>query len=380
MKTEQQKYSKETGWKKVKENNIPGDQYDLVLAFGSRMVLGDLSVYDAVRSGYPNAEIVMSSTAGEILDTEVNDDTISLTAVCFEKSRIQAAVTSIANDKDSYDAGIRLANSIGHEGLKSVLVISDGRHVNAHNLITALCEQLPRNVIITGGMAGDGTLFKSTIVGLNEPPVEGKIVMIGFYGNDLFVSYKSSAGGWNPFGVERHITKSDQNVVYELDDKPALDVYRLYLGDYASELPGSAMPLLLSIRLRGADKPEVRTILSVNEDEKSLTFSGNIPRGSYVRLMKASFRQLIDEALFTANNSFANHPGKPDLAILVSYVGRKMVLNQRAEEEVEAVRTALGQETTIAGFYSYAEISATRNAIKNGLNNQTITITTLSER
>lgn len=379
MHIEQRKFAAQTGWDTVRGNALNSNElYDLVLVFGSRDLLSDPLLYKQVHDQYPGANIVMNSTAGEILDTSVNDDTLSLTAIKFDKTAIETAVIDINTVKNSFEAGYRLAGSLEHEGLKNVLVISDGQRVNGSDLVLGLQEFLPKDTIITGGLAGDGSRFEKTLVGLNAPPSEGKIVLVGFYGDGLTVTH-GSVGGWDPFGPERLITKAEANVLYELDGKPALDIYKMYLGDYANELPGSALLFPLSIRTPDADHTLVRTILAVNEADKSMTFAGNMPQGTYAQLMKADFDRLVEGASAAAQNTVPDGASPPDLAILISCVGRKLVLDQRIEEEVEVIRALYGDTTAITGFYSYGEISPTFNFMKCELHNQTMTITTMTE-
>lgn len=378
MQIQQKKYSKLTGWKILPGNDFNPALCNLVLVFSSTDILSDASIYTSIKNDFPGAHILLNSTAGEIIDTEVNDETISLTAITFEKIKIKTSVIDIEKAKNSFEAGKCLAAQLDPVDLKYVLVISDGQKVNGSELVSGLQEQLQEGTIITGGLAGDGSRFQKTLVGLNETPVEGRIVAIGFYGNHLSVSY-GSVGGWDSFGPERLITKSTANVLYELDGKPALDIYKMYLGDYADELPGSGLLFPLSIRTDKVEHSLVRTILSVNAEDKSLTFAGNMPEGAYARLMKANFDRLIEGASDAAQNSMSNKTVRPELALLISCVGRKLVLDQRIEEEVEVVRAIYGNKTAIAGFYSYGEISPSFNFLKCELHNQTMTITTLSE-
>ena len=378
MKIQQKKFSGITGWEILKNNHFDAASCNFVLAFGSSSIVNDHAIYATIREEYPKAQIIMSSTAGEIYDTQVNDDTLSLTAIHFETTKIKTAIVQIDEVKNSLEAGRFLAATLDPAGLKNVLVISDGQKVNGSELVLGLQECLPLGTIITGGLAGDGSRFQRTLVGLNESPIEGRIVAIGFYGDGLSVTY-GSAGGWDSFGPERLITKSDANILYELDGKPALDIYKMYLGEYANELPGSGLLFPLSIRLSDSEELVVRTILGVNEEERSLTFAGNMPEGAYARLMKANFDRLIEGASNAAQNSTNGNIKKPGLAILISCVGRKLVLNQRIEEEVEVVRAMYGDNTAITGFYSYGEISPSLKLAKCELHNQTMTITTLSE-
>jgi hypothetical protein len=230
---------------------------------------------------------------------------------------------------------------------------------------------------ITGGLAGDGARFEKTLVVLDGAPEERRVAAIGFYGSRLKVGF-ASLGGWDPFGPERLITRSKGNVLYELDGQSALKLYKSYLGKHAHGLPASGLLYPLSLRPEPDGSAVVRTILSVDDKEQSLTFAGDVPQGRYARLMKANFDRLVDGASGAARCCH-NAAGSADLAILISCVGRKLVLRQRIEEEVEGVRDVLGAKTVLAGFYSYGEISPFASGAKCELHNQTMTITALSE-
>ncbi len=375
---EQKKFTTDEGWVNIRNTEMPAENMQLVLAFGSTILLKDEQHFNWIKNHYPNAIILMNSTSGEILDVEVSDDSITLTAMHFESTTLKTVSVKVMDSEDSFKAGYRLASGFDTEGLKNVLVISDGQLVNGSDLVMGLDEFFPEDVIITGGLAGDGSNFNTTLVGLNAPPTAGNIVGIGFYGNDLTIAY-GSVGGWDSFGVERLVTRSEANVLYELDGKPALDIYKMYLGEYADDLPGSALLFPLCIRTQNPDEPLVRTILGVSEEDKSLTFAGNVPKGSYAQLMKANFESLIDGAGDAASLTLNGDTSKPDLALLISCVGRKLVLNQRVEEEVEVIKELYGDKTVITGFYSYGEIAPLRNMRKCELQNQTMTITAFTE-
>ena len=188
-------------------------------------------------------------------------------------------------------------------------------------------------------------------------------------------------GGWDSFGVDREVTLSKGNILYELDGQPALELYKRYLGSHASKLPASALLFPLSLRLKDSDTALVRTVLSVNELDGSMIFAGDIPQGEYVRLMKANSDKLIDGALGAAEMSKTSLHGLiPDFAILISCVGRKLVLKQRVEEELEIIRDAIGMNASMTGFYSYGEISPIKPFGQHcELHNQTMTITLFTE-
>lgn len=95
--------------------------------------------------------------------------------------------------------------------------------------------------------------------------------------------------------------------------------------------------------------------------------------------MKANFDRLIDGAVGAAKTSLDILGGPPEFAILISCVGRKLILQQRVEEELEGIRDVFGQQTVTTGFYSYGEISPAIPGAVCELHNQTMTITAFSE-
>ena len=351
---------------------------NLVLVFADRQHL-ETDVYSTIKDSFPQASIVLCSTAGEIMQDEVLDSSISITAINFEKTAIKSSLINISNYANSTEAGRELVYKLKDERLKHILLLADGQLVNGSDLIKGVNEALPQGVAASGGLAGDGTRFEKTLVGLNENIEVGNIVGVGLYGDDILISH-GSKGGWDSFGPDRKITKSKANVLYELDGKSALGLYKKYLGDLAEQLPGSALLFPLSITVDNHDQQLVRTILSINEEDQSMTFAGNMPEGAYARLMKANFERLIDASAVAAEHSLSPlHGAKPDFALLVSCVGRKLVLGQRIDEEIDSVRESFGVGTVLAGFYSYGEISPLRTTVGCDLHNQTMTITAFRE-
>jgi hypothetical protein len=350
----------------------------LVLAFGAPALITAAAIYAHLKDAYPFANIVFSSTSGEILDSDVYDDSIVVTAVEFEKSNIVCTATHVNKLAKSFEVGAYLMSQLDKKDLNCVFIISDGTFINGSDLVEGFNSDNPNNVPVTGGLAGDAARFNSTFTGLNAVPAQGNVIAIGFYGDDLLINHGSS-GGWEEFGPQRTITKSDKNVLYEIDHKSALDLYKEYLGEYVKELPGSALLFPLSLSIAGSDKKLVRTILSVNENEKSMTFAGNLPEGSNVRLMKANFDKLI-KASSTAATDASSGLASTRLAIMVSCVGRKLVLNERTDEELMAAKDIFGNDTIIAGFYSYGELSPLNKGSNCELHNQTMTITTFTEK
>lgn len=347
----------------------------LILIFGGKTLLQQSDWVQEIRRKFPQAIMAGCSTAGEISGTTVSDESLSLNFLAFERSEVHYQEYDIQDSSLSYEAGKTLAQGFEGENLKHLFVLSDGLNVNGSQLVDGLREGTPENVSITGGLAGDGPLFEQTLLIDNEGHLKDQLLIaLGFYG-DLEVNY-GSMGGWDSFGIERLVTKSHNNVLYELDHQPALQLYKSFLGDEARNLPASGLLFPLSMRYSEDKQPLVRTILGVSEKDQSLTFAGDIPEGSSIRLMKANVNRLIDGAEEAAD--LAKLPFT-EFAICISCVGRKLVLRQIVEEEIEAVAELLGPNCLLTGFYSYGEIAPFKKGADCELHNQTMTITSFSE-
>lgn len=356
-----------------------GAAADLVFVFGGRGAIENPASLGVVREAFPNAQRIGCSTAGEIAGVRVHDDSIVVTAVDLEHTWTRAAEVSVDDVGNSFQAGKRLAQMLDPKDLSHVLVLSDGLGVNGSDLVSGLTASLPENVAVTGGLAGDGSRFERTLVFGNGDPRPSVVAAVGMYGDRMKISF-GSLGGWDPFGPERVITRSSGNVLYELDGKSALRLYESYLGEHAAGLPATGLLYPLTLRVTEGQAPVVRTILSVDREAESLTYAGDMPEGAYARLMKANFDRLIDGAVGAARASCEPLGGStPELALLISCVGRKLLLQQRIEEEVEGVRDVLGEGACLMGFYSYGEIAPFSKSLRCELHNQTMTITTFSE-
>lgn len=360
-------------------SDFPAEKAQLVLVFGSGALVTSEELFNQIKSKFSQADIVSCSTAGEILHSEVYDDSAVVTAIYFEKASVKSVSLEINKNVNSFETGKTLMGLLKQDDLVSVLVISEGSFVNGSDLVAGFNELNTNNIPVTGGLAGDAARFAKTQVGLNTVAKEGTVVAIGFYGSSLLIGH-SSFGGWDEFGKERVITQSTKNVLYEIDGKKALDLYKEYLGPYVDELPGSALLFPISLRTNDVNKNLVRTILNVNEEDGSMIFAGNMPEGSKVRLMKVNFEKVINGSAIAATNTASMHQEQnADLAILISCVGRKLILQDRTSEEVQAAQKIFGNQTAITGFYSYGELSPFNPGSNCELHNQTMTITTFTE-
>ncbi len=353
----------------------------LVLVFGASSLLDRPGPVLEVTRAFPRSKVIGCSTAGEIFGAKVDDDSLVVAVARFEATTLAVASAPVRAAEDSFAAGEAIGRALAGEGLRGVHVLSDGLLVNGSELVRGLGGVLAPGVVVTGGLAGDGDRFARTWVLHGGALASGQVTAVGFYGERVQIGH-GSAGGWDPFGPRRLVTRSTGNILHELDGKPALELYKQYLGERADGLPATGLlfPLALSRGESGAgeERRVVRTILGVDEATQSLIFAGDIPTGAHAQLMKAQLDRLIEGAEQAAGAARLDGEGD-QLAIAISCVGRRLVLGERSEEEVEAVRDALVASAQVVGFYSYGELSPIASG-NCDLHNQTMTLTTIRER
>lgn len=370
-----------------KDNNwqtplTPNPDAQWVLVFGDRNLAARADIRQQIQSAFPNAQYMGCSTSGAIAGEQLFDASLVVSVVQFSSTQIVTATIdqNIAACDSDFEAGKRLVEKLPKEGLRYAMALSTGHAIDGAELVRGLREELPKSVVLTGGLAGDDDRFQETEVWCNGQQSTRLTVLCGLYGDKLNIGH-GALGGWIPFGPTRLITKAESNVLYELDGENALALYKKYLGDYAQDLPASA--LLFPLEVSPKDTPDdaiVRTILNIDEDNQSMIFAGTMPEGYQARLMRANFDRLIDGAMGAAEKAMPSPTdSQPDFALVISCVGRRLLLKQRAEEELEQVQEVVGSNCLTTGFYSYGEISPVSNSLDCRLHNQTMTITTFSE-
>jgi hypothetical protein len=349
-------------------------QAELVLVFADAEFFKSTACYEQLRDLCPQAHIVGCSSSGSVMGIEISEGDVIATLVKLERGTVRLASVDIAQCQNGQQAGAQLMEQLSGESLRHVFVLSDGLQVNGSELAKGLNLA---GVPVTGGLAGDGARFGTTWVMADAPAQSGRIAALGFYGE---LTVKSGCfAGWEEFGAERVVTRSIGNVVYEIDGEPALQLYKKYLGDQAAELPGSGLRFPLSIQRGKLDKALIRTLLAVDETEQSLTFAGDVPQGYLCKLMRTNLDSLIEHAGLAADAAKPQVTDKVGLCLVVSCVGRRLVMGQMVEEELEIVQERLCDSTAIAGFYSYGELAPFSDVMRCELHNQTMTLTTLYE-
>ena len=356
---------------------------NLVLAFGSTKRFNEGKLQGFLKSRYPTAQVIGCTTSGEISPNGVFDDSIQITAIQWEKTVQRVAQTKMTGMQSSFEAAAGLAKQLKADSLRTVLVISDGLNVNGSELLKGF-QSVLGEIPIVGGLAGDGGAFVKTLQLFNDTVSDNQVIAVGLYGPAL-ITASGALGGWKPYGPPRTVTKSEKNVVFEMDGKPALPLYRMYIGEaFSKGLPGTGLKFPLAVIEEGKrDVEKIRTLLAIDSKNNSLTFAGNVEEGETVRLCQTNHDRLVDGAGAAANlvmdGLSDNKTNQIGLALCVSCVGRKGVMAENVGDEIKLVQQILGPQTSITGFYSYGELAPRPNTTDSVLHNQTMTIGYLSE-
>lgn len=363
----------------IKVNNIDDkNTASIVFIFGDSDELKPEKYFHDIKLMYPESHIVGASSSGNITGSEISSSPIIATAVQFEKGSVAVSKIHFSANENIEGLSKKLIEQLPQEKLKHIFVLSDGLNINGSELVRGI-NKAANGVTVSGGLAGDGNRFENTWVIADEPAQQYQIVAIGFYGDDLSITTGCHAG-WSSFGADRIVTKSSANVLYELDNQPALDLYKEYLGDFAKDLPESGLRYPLNIKEHDDAKEVIRTLLAIDEETKSITFAGDIPEGFTARLMKPDINMLINGAEAAAED-IKNINSNSALGLVVSCVGRRTVMKQITEDELEAIEDVLGKNVQLTGFYSYGEIAPFKNDLLHcQLHNQTMTLTAIYEK
>jgi hypothetical protein len=379
MRVDPLSWSEASGWSASAENRTDAD---LVFFFGARRALTCGTRYHELRAMFPNAHILGCSTGGQIRNHDVTDDEIVAAAIAFDATELRVARESECSPDSSRSCGRAIGQALAAHDLAGIFVLSDGLNVNGSGLVSGLTAAVGKRIPITGGLAGDGGDFRETLVGADCPPSKQMVAAVGFYGATIRIGH-GSAGGWDEFGPRRKITRSRGNVLFEFDRKPALDLYERYLGEEAGDLPGSG--LVFPLRIFDPQRPDhdiVRTILAVDRKARSVTFAGDVPEGWIAQLMRGNFDRLAAGAAAAARqaaDAIGHGRINGQIAILVSCIGRRLLMGQHTADELEAANAEFAPHIPQFGFYSYGEISPHRVSGVCELHNQTMTVTTIAE-
>ena len=312
----------------------------------------------------PNAEIIGTTTSGEIYEGNIYTNSTVLSFTIFEQSKVKTAL--INNDTTEYELGLYIGKESVEEDTKLMIMFADGLLTSGDDILNGI-NSVNSNVIVCGGKAGDNDSFKETFVFTKEG-ITNKGVAVAFISGDHLNITTESSFCWSTIGKEMTITKASNNTIFTIDNIKAVDIFKKYLGeDVVKNLLMYATGIPLIIKKHGM---EIARVVSKCNDDGSISFFGNVEVGDKVQFGYVDIASLTDKPLEIFNN--LKH--KSIEAIFVYSCSVRRALLQKG------VALEIAPLTKIAptfGFFTHGEFFSTNYS--NELLNLTMTILGLSE-
>ena len=323
--------------------------------------------------------IIGCTTDGEISSDGFRTDSAVLGGIVSDQIDFHlASVKDLGQDCER--AGITLAAKLP-ENVNYIQLFSDGLTGNGCAILRGLESVLDKTIPVCGGTAGDAGRFRRTWQFAGNRVFSNGAVAIGFSGN--FQVGTGASSGWSPIGLAKKVTRSVDNILYELNGEPALNVYERALGKHASKLPavGVEYPLGL-VTERGAEGEKdyllLRATMSVNRKEGAISLAGEIPEGSTVHICCGDSASLLEAAKKAGRLALADLEGRrPVMIFIYSCMARRLILGRQVEEEINCIREAVGPDLPVLGFYTYGEYGRIKKGGPNRLQNETVTVSVI---
>ena len=348
------------------------DKADFMLVFASSRY-EQQKLLDGIKD-VSSAPMVGGSTAGEISNQGPTDNSVVIAVINSKEITFYTGLGENIN-KGEVEAGAKAAfmaleQCKDQENKKTWLMFPDGLSGDGRAIIQGVYNVLGEDFEIVGGVLGDDAKFQKTYQYYNGQVYNNAVVGVLVCGD--VVTGCGIRAGWSSIGNRMRCTKSVGTTVYELDNKPALELYKRYLGpDRSERLPAIAFEYPFGIideKVLIEDKEylRLRTPLSINEESSSMNFGVTIAEGTDVAITSASRHQIIEAAQQAALQAKSTMGGaKPLLILDFASVGRKFVLGPRSPEEIRAIRTIIGDHVPMIGFYTYGEIGPIDKRVNN---------------
>lgn len=357
METHSINYTPAMGWSAA----FPAldSEQTLVLVFGPAHWQDHQAALKTLLSAYPRSIIVGCSGYGAIQAGEILDGAFTVNITRFQNTQLRLTTYPVNVHSESFTAGQALAHELNTPDLQAVLVFSDGLNTNGSKLTEALNQNLSSSVVVVGGLAGDSQSFTQTWVMANQLPQGQLACALGFYGQAIRFQTAIRAG-WSPFGPERKVTLASGNKLYTLDNRPALELYKQYLGAHATDITKASLHFPLAIRPKDKPYAVIRTPMVLDEESQTLIFAGEIPEHSSAQLVHVSVTTLVDGA-YKASEQLADmisqHDPQSMLVLTISCGARRALMAEEAGLEVTAACSALPAHLEQIGYYSFGELA-----------------------
>jgi len=320
-----------------------------------------------------NIDVFGATSCGEFINGYQSEGEIAILLLELAKEHYQIVFEDIENR--SIDEAV---SSLAKTALKqftnpSLIVCSTGinqkgEFFKGEEMVTPLKQYLGLEKIFFGGMAGDDWMLNGSFVFTNNK--ETDYGMVALVLNADKINLKGMAvTGWKPLGIKRTVTKSKGNLLYEIDDKPALELYLKYLGkeDKIAENNFNIFEELAIeypfIVERDTNETVLKTPMKVDSKEKALVMDIPMPEGTKFWFTNPPEFDIVEEVIDKATQLKQDTNEDADALLVFSCAGRQPVLGPMATQENEGL--AKVWQTPMAGFFTYGEFGRVLNGKQN---------------
>jgi len=319
----------------------------LAIVFSS--VAHDLAELSAIFAK-SDIEVFGASASGEITNDEVHEDSIAVMLLDISRDAYRLNV---------FDGKGKTSNQVGQsvaEWAETVyddpacMVMSAGFRADGDQIVNGIIYAMERQIPLFGGFAGTdpGIAAPETFVFDSSQVLADGVVALIFDRNAIELQ-GIAASGWKGIGTPKTITKAEGNIVYRIDDEPALDIYDKYLNIGDDTTLAIEYPL---VWIREDGSSVMRAAMSINDD-KSIVYAGTVPEGAKVRFGMSPGSEIIEHAI-EHMSKFRQQVPRGDAIVLFSCRARHLALGPMVEDEISAIRKLW--DVPLVGFFTFGEI------------------------
>jgi len=345
----------------------------LAISFGS--VKCDLAEYVKIFNRH-DIKLFGASSAGEFINEDHTEESIVVLLLDMDPTAFMVYHQE-ADFSTSFSAGHKLAEFGLNKFKNPIFLVTFSMTVNGEGVIAGVHDLIPRERIF-GGMAGDDFAMKATYSFTNDRISPSSLTGLILDGDKIQVDGVAFCG-WEPIGGKNRITRSKDNVVYEINEQPAMEVVKQVFGEFYETLDnhdvlmGAAQYPFQMIK---DGKYVLRAALYSNEEDGSLFLAGPVEEGQEFRFSVAPGFEVIEDTV-NKFKEYANNKPKPEALILFSCKARHMSLGPLVEDELAGIHEIWGKD--MIGFFTYGEIGMDTDG-KTNFYNETCSLVMISEK
>lgn len=310
-------------------------------------------ILDEINTVFPGIELIGGTTDGEVSSVfGFQQDSLTLMLFCSDDIELYAAAGRNISQApvDIAAQTVAAAKAKLSTELKLCITMPESLTTSASSILAGLKSALG-SVPIVGGTTGDQMETQRTYQFYKTEVLTDSVTLL-LLGGNLAFSY-GVCSGWNPIGKQSIITKVEKNIIYEIDEKPALELYKYYFEEFAADL---AYPL--AVFPPGEEAFFLRAVLTYDADLGSIVVAADVPVGSIVQVTEASQDDIVSASQKSFNQAWTNYPGQsPSAALFFSCAWRRFVLGTKTNQEYAAIAASYPYPIPSCGFYTYGEIS-----------------------